>query len=90
MKTIEEAKHMSLITSAEEVGLEKGINSLQRVVAKTIKRKFGTLGQQLAERAHKINRLEVLEDLSEKLWDVQNLTEAEKIFDEIELAAKLN
>ncbi|MCI0694664.1 hypothetical protein L0337_21995 [candidate division KSB1 bacterium] len=90
MKTIEEAKQMSLITSAEEVGLEKGINSLQRVVAKTIKRKFGALGQQLAERAHKINRLEVLEDLSEKLWDVQNLTEAEKIFDEIELSAKLN
>jgi hypothetical protein len=90
MKTIEDSKHMSLITSAEEVGLEKGINSLQRVVAKAIKRKFGALGQQLAERAHKINRLEVLEDLLEKLWDVQNLTEAEKIFDEIELAAKLN
>jgi len=90
MKTIEEAKHMSLITSAEEVGLEKGINSLQRVVAKIIKRKFGALGQQLAERAREVNRLEILEDLSEKLFDAESLSEVEKILKELEFAAKLN
>jgi hypothetical protein len=37
-----------------------------------------------------VNRLEILEELSEKLYDAQSLAEAEKIFDEIELAAKLN
>jgi len=90
MKTIEEAKHMSLITSAEEVGLEKGIDSIHRIIATLIKRKFGALGQQLAERAREVNRLEILEELSEKLYDAQSFSEAEKIFDEIELAAKLN
>jgi len=94
MKTIEEAKHMSLITSAEEVGLEQGleqgVNSLQRVIAKIIKRKFGALGQQLADRTREVNRLEILEDLSEKLLDAQNISEAEKIFDEIEFSEKLN
>ncbi|MDZ7361757.1 MAG: DUF4351 domain-containing protein [candidate division KSB1 bacterium] len=102
MKTIEEAKHTSLITSAEEVGLEqglekgleqgleKGVNSLQRVVATMIKRKFGALGQQLAERVREVNRLEILEELSEKLYDAQSLNEAEKIFAEIESSAKLN
>ncbi len=90
MKTIEEVKHMSLITSAEEVGLEKGIDSIHRIIATLIKRKFGALGQQLAERAREVNRLEILEELSEKLYDAQSLAEAEKIFDEIELTAKLN
>lgn len=88
MKTIEEAKHMSLITSAEEVGLEQGINSLQRVIATIIKRKFGALGQQLAERTHKVNRLEILEKLSEKLLDAQSISEAERFFDEIELSTE--
>ncbi len=90
MKNIEEAKHMSLITSAERVGLEQGINSLQRVIATIIKRKFGALGQQLAERTREVNRLEILENLSEKLLDAQSISEAEKIFDEIESSAKLN
>jgi len=90
MKTIEEAKHMSLITSAEEIGLEKGIDSIHRIIATLIKRKFGALGQQLAERAGKVNRLEILEELSEKLYDAQSLSEAEKIFNEIEFATKLN
>ncbi len=94
MKTIEEAKQMSLLTSAEQVGLEQGleqgVNSLQRVIATIIKRKFGALGQQLAERTREVNRLEILENLSEKLLDAQSISEAEKIFDEIELSAELN
>jgi hypothetical protein len=37
-----------------------------------------------------VNRLEILENLSERLLDAQSIAEAEKIFDEIELSAKLN
>jgi len=102
IKTIEEAKQMSILTSAERIGmeqgmeqgleqgLEQGVNSLQRVIAKIIKRKFGALGQHLADRTREVNRLETLEDLSEKLLDAQSISEAEKIFDEIEFSEKLN
>jgi len=90
MKTIEEAKHMSLITSAEEVGLEQGVNSLQRVIAMIIESKFGENGSRLAERIREVERLDSLEKFSEKLLHAQSLSEAEKIFDEIEFSTELN
>jgi len=90
MKTIEEAKHMSLITSAEEVGLEQGINSLQRVIAMIIESKFGEAGSRLAERIRDMERLDSLEKFSEKLLHAQNISEAEKTFDEMSLPVELN
>jgi hypothetical protein len=85
---------MELITSAEEVGLRRGlepaIKSLQRIIAQIMAYKLDELGQQLAERAHRVNSLEGLENLAEKLLDAECLSEVEKTFDEIELATKLN
>jgi len=96
MKTIEEAKHMSLITSAEEVGMEKGleqgreqgleqgVNTLQQVIAMIIESKFGEAGQQLAERTQAVKLLDNLKKFSEKLLHAQTVSEVEKILDVIE------
>jgi len=92
MKTIEEAKHMSLITSAEEVGMEKGlekgleqgVSTLQDVIAMIIESKFGEAGQQLAERTQAVKRLDNLKRFSEKLLHAQTVSEVEMILDAIE------
>jgi hypothetical protein len=92
MKTIEEAKHMSLITSAEEVGLEKGLEqgieqsmqSIYRIIDTVFEGKFGERGRELAARAHEVKRLESLENLSKKLLQAQSILEAEKIFAEMQ------
>jgi hypothetical protein len=85
---------MELMTSAEEIGFEQGIErsikSLQRVIAHIVAFKLNELGKPLAERARGLNSLEALENLAEKLLDAESLTEVEKILKEIEFAAKLN
>lgn len=85
---------MELITSAEEAGLKRGlepaIKSLQRIIAQIMAYKLDELGQLLAERAHRVNSLEGLENLAEKLLDAESLSEVEKIFEEIKFSAKLN
>jgi len=89
---------MSFTTSAEEVGreiglkrgLEPAINSLQRVIAHIVAFKLDELGKPLAERARAVNSLEGLENLATKLLDAENLSEVEKIFEEIKFSTKLN
>jgi hypothetical protein len=96
-KAIEEAEDMSVLTTAERIGMKKGFEqgisqgieksmpAIHQAIATIIKIKFGEPGQQLSKRAYQLRRLETLQNLMEKLEHAQSLPEAEKIFDEMEL-----
>ncbi|NUO78615.1 cytosolic protein [candidate division KSB1 bacterium] len=93
VKAIEEAT-MPHITTAERIGIKKGkqegiaesIATVHKVVGTVIELKFGEAGQGLSERTKKLRSLEVLQQLTERLKRASNMNEAEKIFDELELA----
>lgn len=76
-------------TSAERIGIKRGIEqslpSLHRVIANIVIYRFGENGRRLAERISEVRDLRSLEIFVEKLFNTQNISEAEKIFDEIEL-----
>ncbi len=84
IETIAEAT-MPHLTSAQRIdrkkGLVQGIDSILKV-------KFGEAGKPLRERAndmlYKIKPWETFQELLEKLLYVQSLSEAEKLFDEVE------
>ena len=94
MKSTEETTQMPHITTAERIGIKKGIeqgieqslNSVHRVIATLIKMKFGENGLPLTARAQKVQRLELLEKVAEQLMFAQTASEAEKIFNEIEVS----
>ena len=75
---------MPHITTAERIGINKGVKSIHRVIATLIKMKFGENGLPLTERAQKVQRLELLEKVAEQLMFAQTASEAEKIFNDIE------
>ncbi|MEK7727730.1 MAG: hypothetical protein AAB354_04910 [candidate division KSB1 bacterium] len=86
LKTIEENKAMPYITTAERIGMEKGMEKgMKTVITKMLKTKFGEDGRSLAERAALMQGLSTLEELSEKILLAQSISEAESFFHEIEL-----
>lgn len=85
LKTIEEKNVMPHLTTAERIGMEKGMEALQRIVSTIITAKFGENGRPLAERATQVENLASLEELSKKIITAQNISEAESFFHELEL-----
>ncbi|MFQ5628697.1 MAG: hypothetical protein ACE5I1_08050 [bacterium] len=62
---------------------------MQQGIATIIETKFGRAGHYLKRPAKKINNVKTLQQLMKKLLsDVPSLTEAERIFDELELQKK--
>ncbi len=89
IKTIEEKTAMPHITTAERIGMERGIEkgvaSMHHVIVSMIKTKFGESGSPLIERAQHVKHLPALEELSEKIMQAQNLAEAMQVLDELEM-----
>lgn len=85
LKTIEEKNVMPHLTTAERIGMEKGMEALQRIVSTIITAKFGENGRPLAERATQVENLASLEELSKKIITAKNISEAESFFHELEL-----
>ena len=87
IKAVKEASRMPYITTAERIGMQQCMQKgMKQSIATIIETKFGKAGYYLNKRAKKINNVETLRQLMKKLLtDVPSLTEAEKIFGEIEL-----
>ncbi len=89
VKAIEEAT-MPHITTAERIGMKKGvaqsISTVHQVVGTVIELKFGDAGHGLSERTKRIQSLDLLQQLAERLKRASDMKEAEKIFDELELS----
>jgi hypothetical protein len=101
IKTTKEAKAMPHITTAERIGLEKGLEkglergmekgqkaAMQQAIATVILAKFGKPGRPLIERSRQVASLKILERMLARLAKSQNLSEAAKVLDEIELPSK--
>ncbi len=82
IKAIEEAKKMPYITTAERIGREE---ALAQGIAVILEIKFGEAGQRLSERIHEIENWEMLQKIMLELKHAQSLSDAEKLFDELEL-----
>lgn len=81
---IREEKTMPYITTAERIGIKKGI---AQGIATIIETKFGEFGQPLIERTKQMQDTETLQQIMKKLLLAQSLPEAEKIFNELEVQA---
>jgi hypothetical protein len=79
-----EEKTMPYITTAERIGMKKG---MAQSIATIVETKFGESGKPLIERAYQMKKLETLQQLMAKLLQAQSLLEAEKIFNEMEAQA---
>ncbi|MGH7596784.1 MAG: hypothetical protein ACREOI_10550 [bacterium] len=73
---------MPYITTAEQVGREE---ALAQGIAVILEIKFGEAGQKLSERAHKIEGWEKLQKIMLELKYAKSLSDAQKLFDELEL-----
>jgi len=80
-----EARTMAHLTSAQRIDRKKG---LAQGITSVLKLKFGEAGQPLGERTskmiYKIKPWETFQELLERLTYIQSLSEAEKLFDEVE------
>ncbi len=93
VKAIEEPT-MPHITTAERIGIKKGLAQaleeslpiLHQAIGTIIELKFGEAGQGLDTRAQKIRQIPTLQQLTERLKRAATVQDAEKIFDELELA----
>ncbi len=89
VKAIEEAT-MPHITTAERIGIKKGreesLPTIYQAIGTIIELKFGEAGQGLDTRAQKIRQIPTLQQLTERLKRAATVQDAEKIFDELELA----
>jgi len=76
---------MPHMTSAQRIDMKKGI---AKGIAAILDIKFGEAGKPLRERTdkmlYKIKPWETFENLMEQLKYAQSLSEAEKLFDEVE------
>jgi len=81
VKTAKEIKTMPYISTAERIGMEKG---LAQGLATILEIKFGKAGQQLVQRAYQVEDVETLQKLMAKVKRVKSLPRAKKLFDEIE------
>jgi hypothetical protein len=97
VKTIEEKTKMPHMLSAERLGMKKGraeglaeglvnglANGLADGLATIIEIKFGKAGRRLSKRAYQVKSAEALRKLMTKLKRARSLSEAEKLFDEVE------
>jgi hypothetical protein len=84
-KAIEETTAMPHITTAERIGIKKGIEQslpmVHQALATIIKIKFGEPGRNLSERVNQVRSLDALQQLMAQLEDAQSLSDAEKILD---------
>ncbi len=84
VKTIEEKRTMPHITTAERIGIEKGIEkslgAVQQALETVLEVKFGLPSQRLNEHIAQIKSLDTLQVLLQQLKQTQNLSEAEALF----------
>lgn len=76
---------MPYMTTPQRIDMKRG---LAQGIAAILKLKFGEAGQPLSERVnkmiYKIKPPETFQELMERLMYAQSLSEAEKLFDEVE------
>ena len=76
---------MPYITTAERIGKQQGLQQgITQGIKAILEIKFGDEGQELSRRAAKMKNVKTLKALMAKIKMVQNLSEAEKVFDELE------
>lgn len=84
VRTTEEKNAMPHITTAERVGIEKGIEkslgTVQQALETILEIKFGLPAQRLNENIAQIRSLETLQALMQQLKQTQSLSEAEALF----------
>lgn len=86
-----EAKKMSYLTTAERIGMEKGLEkgfkqglfATHHAIAAIIDLKFGKTGRRLSERVYKIGNPKALQTLTTKLKRAQSVAEAETVIAQI-------
>ena len=76
---------MPYITTAERIGKQQGLQQgITQGIKAILEIKFGDEGHELRSRAAKMKNVKTLQALMAKIKLVQNLSEAEKVFDELE------
>ncbi len=90
LKTLEESKTMPYITTAERIGMEKGmekgITSMHRVISTMLSSKFGESGLLLSERIQQVRDFERLEGLSDAILRARTVAEVLQNLEELQLA----
>jgi len=81
VKAAKETPTMPYITTAERIGMEKG---LAQGLAAMLEMKFGKPGQRLGQRAYQVEDIDTLQKLMAKVKRIKSLPSAKKMFDEIE------
>ncbi len=96
VKKAKEANKMSYITTAERIGLARGVaqgvaqgvtQGIAQSIAVVLEIKFGEAGENLILRVQQTQRAEVLQKFLAGLKHAPNLSEAEKMFNELEQQA---
>jgi hypothetical protein len=89
LKTYEEARQMTYITSVEQIGYDRGrkegrketeqqlLERQRSLILKQLARKVGTVPQEVGDRVQQLS-LRQLESLGEALFDVETLQDATK------------
>jgi len=81
VKAAKEIKTMPYITTAERIGMEKG---LAQGLAAMLEMKFRKAGQRLGRRAYQVQDIDTLQKMMAELKRIKSLPKAKKLFDEIE------
>ncbi len=85
IKQTEEIKHMTYTTTIERMAIEQTLPTIHQALAMAIDLKFGATSQSLNDRLYHVDDLNKSRVLTERLKLATNLSEAEKIFDELEI-----
>ena len=86
VRTIEEAKKMPHMTSAERLGMKKGREEgmqqgMQRLVLRQMTARFGAIPEDFRQRIQAMKNAEKLEEIATRLVQVQSLDELKRFVD---------
>ncbi len=85
IEKFKEANTMSYITTAERIGITKGVaQGIAQSIAVVLEIKFGEAGENLTQRVQQSRQSEVLQKFLEGLKHAPSLSEAERMFSELE------
>ncbi len=89
MEKAKEVNKMSYITTAERIGMARGVaqgvaQGIAQSIAVVLEIKFGEAGENLTQRVQQAQRAEMLQKFLEGLKQAPSLSEAERMFSELE------